>query len=248
MHPGLKTAFPILLIALAALPVAAGPWSGGNHEKCASCHEPGASANDKGPDAGSCLTCHETIGNTDASGMSYASSQGGFVSGHVIPKEMYVPRLPQGGKRVVEELDCLTCHDPHGEDGHSTVLRDRQGPAILSPNARADKVSRFCVGCHEDMSRFGGMARAYSRHPIGLTAEVVRDPYLPELPLADIAGTGDPSDDVIACTTCHFVHNGPNKYLLRWDRSIEGYVCGQCHIEGRPRDGMGDDRRMASLR
>ncbi len=255
MHLALKTVFLILAIGLAANTLAAGeegmdpvgPWFGGDHEKCAACHNPGAGGDRSRPTSRTCLGCHESIGRSVSFGISYASSQTEFVSGHVMPQEMYSPRLPQGGKTVIEELDCLTCHNPHGEEGRSTVLRDRQGPQILSATARADKVSRFCVGCHQDMSRFGGMARAYSRHPIGLTAEIVRDPYLPVLPLADIEGTEDLSDDVVACTTCHYVHNGPNKYLLRWDRSIERQVCGQCHIQGRPRDGITDPGRLARL-
>lgn len=256
MHLPLKITVLILALTLVAIPVAAEEdfprpgrqWFSGDHGSCVACHKPGNTGDDSRPGADTCLGCHENIGLSETTGTTPASYQDEFLSGHVMPAAMYKARLPQGGKIVQERLDCLTCHDPHGGDGHSTALRDKQGPAILSANARVDQVSRFCVGCHEDMSRFNGTALAYSRHPIGLTAVVVHESYLPVLPLADINGTEDRSDDVVACTTCHFVHNGPNKYLLRWDRSIEGRVCGQCHVQGRPKDGGGDRHRMAGLR
>jgi len=221
---------------------------GTDHDHCVACHEPGTAGSENGPGAETCLGCHEEIGRSSAEGAIPASFQDDFVSGHVMPAEMYRPRLPQGGHRVQESLDCLTCHDPHGGDGQTTTLRNRQGLAVLSATATVDEVSRFCIGCHQDMSRFGGMAQAYSRHPIGLPARMVQRSYLPVLPLADVHGTVDPSDDVIACTTCHYPHNGPNQYLLRWDRSIEGQVCGLCHIQGRTPDELPDRRQVARLR
>lgn len=231
-----------------SLPVPAGPWFGGGHEQCGSCHVPGGGASDDGPGAETCLGCHEDVGRSGSDGIVPASYGNDFSGGHIMPSRMYRPRRPQGGKLVQESLDCLTCHNPHGGNGQDTVLRERQGPAILAPSSVADRVSLFCVGCHEDMARFNGTGQGYTRHPIGVRAEVSRKAYLPELPLVDVMGTADPSDDVVACTTCHFVHNGPNQYLLRWDRSIEGRVCGQCHAQGRPRDRVADPGRMARLR
>ena len=235
MRPALTTACLILAASLAAVPAAAGSRYGEDHRQCAACHDPGSGTDGKLPGAGTCLGCHDNLGGSDS-------------SGHVVPAGMYRSMLPQGGKAVLEHLDCLTCHNPHSDNRFATVLRERKSPAVLSVNTRVDRISMFCTGCHEDMGRFGGMAQAYSRHPIGLPAEVVHESHLPLLPLVDVQGTDDPSDDVIACTTCHFVHNGPNQYLLRWDRSIEREVCGQCHIEGRQGDGITDARRIARLR
>ena len=137
MRLALKTALMTLAIVLVSVPATSGevlpkpvgPWFGGNHERCASCHDPANDEADNGPGADTCLGCHGDIGRSGSGGVMPATFQGDSGSGHVISEEMYSPRLPQGGKMAQERLDCLTCHDPHGDDGHSTSLRDKQGPA-----------------------------------------------------------------------------------------------------------------------
>ena len=51
------------------------------------------------------------------------------------------------------------------------------------------------------------------------------------LPLFDVRGTGDLSDDVIGCLTCHFAHASPEENLLRWSRGESREACGACHPE-----------------
>jgi predicted CXXCH cytochrome family protein len=108
-----------------------------------------------------------------------------------------------------------------------------------------DANTRLCVGCHVRFLQTEPPGAAYTLHPVGIPAPQRRSGRrgLPELPLEDVRGTPDADDDVIACTTCHFPHQGPNPYLLRWSEDEMIEACTTCH---RVREDPPADRRAVA--
>jgi predicted CXXCH cytochrome family protein len=73
------------------------------------------------------------------------------------------------------------------------------------------------------------------RHPVGVPVNkpgLLDRSQLP--PLVDVRGTQDPSDDVIGCTTCHYVHTSKNSFLLRWGLTELSAACLKCHADVAP--------------
>ncbi len=215
------------------------------HGDCNDCHGGNTGARRLG--SAGCLGCHSGALEGESRGVFPASfpgpgSRAGIPSGHLSPAGFNGPQVPPGGRDRIAALKCSTCHDPH-DPVNPAGLRTVGGTIALPADSRArlDRISRFCVSCHQDMLQFRDRNRKhFIRHPVGLRPVVIPPPGAGPfpLPLADVAGTRSTRDDVVACTTCHYVHSGPNPYLLRWDRAYEPTMCAFCHKEGRPMESM----------
>lgn len=132
----------------------------------------------------------------------------------------------------MEWLDCLSCHSAHPNERPAFLKTPESGAA--APARGLDTVSQFCVGCHVRFAETRGHGGRYTRHPVGIPARLQSPAGEdgPVLPLVDVRGTDGTEDDVIACTTCHYTHRGPNVDLLRWDADGEGDACRTCHRVG----------------
>jgi len=184
------------------------------HARCDHCHVAESvqqdAENDRSgkPDADCCLACHREI------------------AGGREP-------IANGSRHLNAIVDCLSCHVPH-PDGTRYRLRVDEESARVS-DAALDPSTLLCLDCHEAFlqtePQHGGN---YTLHPVGITVPrmVEGAPGAPELPLADIHGTADPEDDIIACTTCHFQHESPNPDLLRWREEKMVAACTLCHWNG----------------
>lgn len=129
------------------------------------------------------------------------------------------------------EMDCVTCHDPHG--GNGALLRI---PAGNERSDRHDPVSRLCVACHAGRGEFGGRGM-YRSHPVGVP--LGKPPVFGKalvLPVVEVDRTPDDlSDDRVSCITCHDPHARRNRALLRWARADQVAACTACHnSEGEP--------------
>jgi predicted CXXCH cytochrome family protein len=127
-------------------------------------------------------------------------------------------------------MTCLTCHVAH-PNGQPHLLRKLQPAARAAAHRGLDPVSAFCVACHARAAEFERSGGHYGRHPVGVRVRsgLLDAPPGLDVPLVDVRGTADPSDDVVSCATCHRVHAGSNAFLLRWDLEDLPAACRSCH-------------------
>lgn len=223
-HPGPASLVFALIPILAAAGVAA-RGSEDPHSRCDHCHVEDAEAPAL-PDARCCFNCHLEI--------EAGSRQTGGGSRHLSAVIGEAPGLVTAGRVDARaSVDCLSCHRPH-PDGTRCRLRIDESSARVS-DTELDPSSLLCLECHEAFLQTEPQADGnYTLHPVGIAAPrmVEGGPGAPVLPLADIHGTADPGDDVIACTTCHFQHESPNPDLLRWGEEELVAACTLCHWNG----------------
>lgn len=189
----------------------------GDHGECVSCHSTeGAGSREFRQAFARCRDCHppapRPAGTTDR-----------LVAGHVAIAE----EAASGAE------SCSTCHAPHS--GTSPGMLRTRDDGTQRFDGDPDAGSRLCLSCHAQHGRWrGGGAGAYARHPIGIPvpADSMVSGAVVRLPLADVHGTEDPLDDVIACTTCHDVHDSRNADLLRWPQGESKAWCTACHRIG----------------
>ena len=182
-----------------------------------------ASAPDSGAvsEATACAQCHGQIFQ---------------LSGHTISLGVGERKRPPLGGNALDTLDCLTCHTPHSEVQPKQLRSDRAKIAPSDSSITFDLATRLCLSCHPLAGEFKGWGRDYVRHPVGIPVRKpgvrVDAPGFP--PLVDVKGTQNVSDDVIGCTTCHYVHGGGNSFLLRWKVKELPAACAKCHPEVAP--------------
>ena len=201
----------MILVATFVVSLPGGLSAESFHHKCSSCHS-GAlpAAGSKAEVDDPCFACH-----TGEHGQAGAGHQA----------------LAARGSNAKARSSCLVCHDPHAGTGPAMLARpSATGLASLDPG------SRRCVDCHEGHM---GARPGSGKHPIGIMVRQLAsrdsEPVF-HLPLTDVAGTEDPNDDVITCTTCHDVHASKHRYLLRWSREDVVDGCTSCHSQRRPRE------------
>ena len=205
---GTRTA---MILAALVLPAPNALADAAFHENCSSCHGAGtalaASAEEGGSDP--CLSCH-------------AKESEGAVGGHAA--------LRSTRAEAAALSRCLVCHDPHEGLGPAWLRRASSNPALpLDPG------SARCIDCHAAYTHQGS---GTGKHPVGVPVTVRGEKTsgsLLDLPLVNVAGTGDAADARIACTTCHDVHASTHLHLLRWSRDEYEDGCSSCHLERKER-------------
>lgn len=102
----------------------------------------------------------------------------------------------------LNEVTCLTCHDPHNNDlGNFLRVPEKRGA--------------LCLSCH---NMFGWHQSAHATSPAGVHKRIAAPAEA--LPYSTVADN--------ACASCHKVHNAPRKdRLLRYQRDEEN--CTACH-------------------
>jgi predicted CXXCH cytochrome family protein len=164
-----------------------------------------------------CGSCH--LDAADRPGRGAADRCTGCHAGTLAAELAGASQPTSGHVGAGPALACTACHDPH--DGALTVAEASAATGAL------DAASRACVTCHRTRLDRAGDAGQFN-HPVGLTLPAALHARA-TLPLADVHGTADAADDVIACTTCHTVHVGAHPSLLRWAASAEAAACAGCH-------------------
>jgi hypothetical protein len=210
--------------------------SNATHPRCEICHfqTAGSSMDAKStlPDASACLRCHETILPAVRDGGALPASLSRSIRrSHLAAGGGAEPMLTvSAANGSPSRFDCLTCHAAHPNGRPYQLLDAAKGGAKTGDN-RQSPSTRLCLSCHGSLVDTRGSSRHYSRHPVGIAVRdwvpLPSDRFL--LPLEDAAGTADPRDDVIACTTCHAVHAGSDMALLRWGKEQFREACGTCH-------------------
>jgi predicted CXXCH cytochrome family protein len=213
------------------------------HAKCSSCHVSEGLPEEDLMHVGNrtvrkCTSCH--TGYLDPSGSGEGAARWGHVTGrqyNEIPLGEDLSEEPAEdlSEQHVEELQCLSCHEHHPNDrpNQLRVAVGADGEPDLSLS-HLDPISQSCMCCHHEAAKFK-LGQKHLRHPVGIQATIRRQREEP-LPLVDVHGTADARDDVIACTTCHYAHTGPNPDILRWNPEEQGEACTVCHDKG-PRRG-----------
>lgn len=203
-----------LAVSVLELPAEGRPGDG-QHHTCGGCHlkaspYPAAEPDRSSDGSESCVRCH---GRMDVQGS---------------------PSSPRGEISHLG-MTCLGCHSNH-PNGRPYQIREvvsedevarREGETTFAPAAE------ICLSCHGDAAGLKMADGHYGRHPVGICPGRPLDSTDggAELPLADVANTVDPADDVIACWTCHSVHSSRYPALLRWTRDRDRAACGACHTE-----------------
>jgi len=134
------------------------------------------------------------------------------------------------GEELETQLECLSCHEHHPNDRPCQLRVVEEDGEPAASVSHLDPISQSCMCCHPEAAKFK-VGQKHLRHPVGIQATIRRQREEP-LPLVDIYGTADAGDDVIACTTCHYAHTGPNPDILRWEPEKQGEACSVCHDRG----------------
>lgn len=242
----MRTPFLVLLLSY-LLVAAAGPTSVIAEEgrsDCAVCHEDVVTAFGKtghavapGWDpATGCQSCHgpgdahiEAGGDAEAIVrpllLPRGESSDGCLSCHQHRETHF------SGKRSLhrlEDVGCLDCHNPH----------------LSTPNMLREKGAGQCAGCHAAVAAQFDLPRA---HPMGEGGPGCVSCHNPH---ATRSFRGNPADTYRTCESCHFekvgpfvydhgslsvggcgscheVHGGLNRHLLRHETQIN--LCYECH-------------------
>ncbi len=231
-------AFGIVFILMSPLAMTAAQSSARpTHTQCINCHVVAEIPREdskpvEAPRRRDCVACHSDVLRT----ASDSQSAGGYAqSSHLLDAHAWELKIAPLGGKFFDRMDCLTCHVPHDE-GQPKLLRL---DGISANRGRAgmlfDSATQLCLKCHPVGAEFRGPGRGYVRHPVGIPVNkpgLLDRSQLP--PLVDVRGTQDPSDDVIGCTTCHYVHTSKNSFLLRWGLAELSAACLKCHPDVAP--------------
>lgn len=188
------------------------------HGSCAGCHlSPDPSVVSAPAPRPTCTGCHEAL----------LESARDAVSGHLVPRSRAGAPL--------EGLPCVACHAAHPEGRPAQLRGDLNGPGRLNRGV-PDATTRLCLACHLGAADTRPYAEHFMKHPVGTPlARDMRPECAPVALKLEVVrmDDGDPVP-VIACTTCHVVHSGPNPDLLLWAPDEEREACGACHVEAGP--------------
>jgi len=226
---------------------------GSHHRACRSCHGirgTDAAARESSPDGSAapaatsgaasprCLDCHQDLLEPAPPAGVLSDPDQVSPSRHLLPP--WTTASPPLGGGSPAAVDCRSCHDPHAPGGGTRLrVKDAGAPGTARAGTEGgtpadfDPVTRLCLGCHPQAAAFDEREGHFGRHPVGVLPPVEALDRIRALglPLADVAGTDSPDDDVIACTTCHRVHASRNPFLLRWSETRSWIACGACHRE-----------------
>lgn len=218
----LRPHLALLLVALllaAARTAVSGPGAGA-HGNCSNCHRASATSSTGGEAAGGAIEC-ESCHKVALRPVDWAGRRPGSET----------PVAHAG-------LECVACHDPHGDTGF------RAGGAAGAAASGLDDASRMCLNCHEGMEQSAGQGGHFVRHPVGIVPRrgIVTAGYTMReeatgglarvsLPLSRRASASGGDEYVVACTTCHFPHASSNAFLLRWSHDEQIEACGGCHSD-----------------
>ncbi len=178
--------------------------------RCADCHNPHASPQDrliKSPGAGPCAECHE----------EQVAGPGEVAHGVIQLLGCRACHEPHGGsepkllRKPVEEL-CRSCHDPGKLDpsGEATVVQLLDRFPVPAERAKAIASLRLSAD-----GRRG--------HPV-VNHRVSGKPSEAELKTIDTTFQGE-----LTCLTCHDPHKSKSKFLFRWGATSTVEACLKCH-------------------
>jgi hypothetical protein len=212
-----------------------------------------------------CLTCHDEVTavapwNTDSTPKVRRASTdlaaGDFIEsstdsgandgkGHNLDGTGYTPAGGSGSLTV----QCVTCHDPHGNSNYRILETDVNGVSGIVVSGTGDDnwerdnsatdhnvyssgMVTFCGACHTDFHGAAntGSPSPWTRHPqdqtgIEATASLIGT-YDPKIPVEDAAATDASTYTVSAgasevfCLSCHRAHASPNADAMRWDNTV----------------------------
>lgn len=211
-----RIVLPVAVLVLAALPA----MSDAHDLDCTFCHMGGTEEANASAEA-ACQACHQDV-------LLGQSGEQALMVAHLgRPADSRI-----AGPGLDAQIGCITCHSPH-PNGRPHQLRDLGQASARDFRVGLDETSAFCAGCHETF--VGGGHR--TQHPVGVPAStghaLDHNARADVLPLFDVKGTADSTDDVIGCQTCHAVHRNANLDLLRWGSGGEVWACTSCHSQFR---------------
>ncbi len=178
--------------------------------RCADCHNPHASPQEKlitAPAGGECTTCHE----------DQAAGEGEVVHG------------------VIELIGCRACHEPHG-GANEKFLRMTGSELCLECHEKGKVSIPEGADTVELLGRFGVPAKAAAAaaalqlsadgkhgHPMR-DHRVLGTPTEEELRRTETEFSGE-----LTCLTCHDPHKGASRHLFRGGASSPFEMCSTCH-------------------
>jgi predicted CXXCH cytochrome family protein len=164
-----------------------------------------------------------------------------------------VPQLPPYGTQKVV-LDCVTCHDPHGNDVYRNLRPSPTGRSAGVPIVVDQKViangtnpasvyatsnltyrsglSAWCVDCHDQYATGGG--HPYDLQIFGaqgadytIWQQTISNRVRVDTPTDTLVPS---QDDRVECVSCHKAHGSPNtNSLIYSDGQTLDSTCSQCH-------------------
>lgn len=176
---------------------------------------------------------------------SASDSGGNDGNGHNLDGSAYTPAGGSGSITV----QCLTCHDPHGNSNYRILQTEVNGVSSIVVSGTGDAnwerdnsatdhnvynsgMVTFCGACHTDFHGAAntGSPEPWTRHPqdqtgIESTASLIGT-YDPKIPVEDPAATSASTYTVSAgasevfCLSCHRAHASPNADAGRWDFTV----------------------------
>lgn len=154
-----------------------------------------------------CLSCHDgSASNYDVANIYDVSS--GNNSFH--------PVVSTGNPDVEEIVECVDCHNPHGQNPR--LLRSSDGTNLFTEGPT------FCLACH------GSTRRSFLNDPAGDYWDRTLGDHINNNNAAhyntDVAYLLPASGTQVTCVICHEPHGAPQARLL--DR-LEEDLCRSCH-------------------
>lgn len=167
-----------------------------------------------------CFTCH------DGTGSIYDVVTGQFGAGS--GNSVFHPVKNTGNPAVGEVIECLDCHDPHGDivpgsnppANYPRLLHSTDGTSTYNEGPA------FCLGCHGATDRnFTGPDDTYWEDTLGNHVNNNSPAHYnsANTKLQPASGTK------VTCVKCHDKHAAPSSRLLP---ATEESLCQGCHLDG----------------
>ncbi len=165
-----------------------------------------------------CIHCHDGLLNDDRE--VWDEDLGHHPRGTEVERELpwFLPLGPDG------ELQCTTCHSPHGissidqpGEGHARSAEPLESTEAFMRMNRRD--STICIACHEEAPH-EAIQSAGTAHPSG------RD-LLEALEERQDGTDGVPEGIRAGCLGCHAMHGAADGVLAAF--TTDGSVCVRCH-------------------